>query len=218
MLAVQAAGARTWPARGCCAGAIVWLACAHTLGHKAHVCTSPCWQLHCDGRQLAFYALQCMRNPTPQLAPLVVCCPCRWPREFEGTAFPDYLGWMALAYVVSLLDAPAISIPCGLTHAGAAIAARAQCPLRSTTACARWRCLSPSVLCACTRQQAVLNVGGGAYAGCWQRSRLTRSPLPLQHLVGAAAVPHCHLCSQLMRSQSLHCHAYCLQDCQSVCK
>jgi amidase len=36
-----------------------------------------------------------------------------WPREVGGEQQPDYLGWMRSAYVVSVLHAPAASVPAG---------------------------------------------------------------------------------------------------------
>lgn len=41
-----------------------------------------------------------------------------WPREFEGQALPTYISWMMVACVISLLDAPAICLPCGVSASG----------------------------------------------------------------------------------------------------
>ena len=43
---------------------------------------------------------------------------CRWVQEFQGTKFQTYIDWMALASVISLLDVPALSLPCGFTTEG----------------------------------------------------------------------------------------------------
>lgn len=41
-----------------------------------------------------------------------------WVREIDGKAMPDYLGWMRSAYLVSVLRAPAASVPAGFTPDG----------------------------------------------------------------------------------------------------
>lgn len=38
--------------------------------------------------------------------------------ECDGTAFPDYIGWMAIGYAVSIAGLPALSLPCGKTSDG----------------------------------------------------------------------------------------------------
>jgi amidase len=41
-----------------------------------------------------------------------------WVREIDGEAMPDYLGWMRSAYLISVLRAPAASVPAGFSPEG----------------------------------------------------------------------------------------------------
>jgi hypothetical protein len=49
------------------------------------------------------------------------CCACSWPREFEGQRFAKYVDWMRTCSAISVLQLPAISIPCGTTQSGEAM-------------------------------------------------------------------------------------------------
>jgi amidase len=42
----------------------------------------------------------------------------RYPESCNGVAFDNYVGWLAIVYAITLLGAPAISIPCGFTKSG----------------------------------------------------------------------------------------------------
>jgi hypothetical protein len=42
----------------------------------------------------------------------------RWPQEFEGHKFSNYIEWMKCCSLISGLDLPAVSVPCGVTAAG----------------------------------------------------------------------------------------------------
>lgn len=54
--------------------------------------------------------------PTSIVAPYAIDE--RYVASCDGTAFADYLQWMAIAYVISLTGCPAISVPAGFTDAG----------------------------------------------------------------------------------------------------
>ena len=54
--------------------------------------------------------------PTAQVPPFDVELP--YPREIEGVAMADYIDWMKSCYLISVLETPAISVPCGLTPEG----------------------------------------------------------------------------------------------------
>lgn len=54
--------------------------------------------------------------PTVQLAPFPV--EVEWPDEIEGVKYDNYLQWMQSCCAISLLGAPAISVPCGFTPGG----------------------------------------------------------------------------------------------------
>jgi amidase len=41
-----------------------------------------------------------------------------WPREVDGSKFTNYLQWMQSCCAITLLGAPAISVPCGFTQGG----------------------------------------------------------------------------------------------------
>lgn len=45
----------------------------------------------------------------------------RWPREFGEHKFKTYIDWMKSCSLISGLDLPALSVPCGLTAAGAGL-------------------------------------------------------------------------------------------------
>ena len=42
----------------------------------------------------------------------------RYVTEVEGTAFDNYVTWLALSFAITLTTCPAISVPCGLTRSG----------------------------------------------------------------------------------------------------
>ncbi len=44
--------------------------------------------------------------------------PHRWIQEVEGTKFDNYVDWMMMAYVFSLVDVPVLCLPCGMTADG----------------------------------------------------------------------------------------------------
>ena len=44
--------------------------------------------------------------------------PPRWIQEVEGTKFDNYVDWMMMAYVFSLVDVPVLCLPCGMTADG----------------------------------------------------------------------------------------------------
>lgn len=58
----------------------------------------------------------------------LLCCPCamvapfdvdiRWIQEVEGTKFDNYVDWMMMAYVFSLVNVPVLCLPCGMTADG----------------------------------------------------------------------------------------------------
>ncbi|GHH62237.1 amidase [Streptosporangium violaceochromogenes] len=54
--------------------------------------------------------------PVSQVPPFPVEEP--YVTEIGGRALPDYLAWMRSAYWISVLHAPAISVPCGFTSGG----------------------------------------------------------------------------------------------------
>ncbi|MBB2912889.1 amidase [Streptosporangium becharense] len=54
--------------------------------------------------------------PVSQVPPFPVEAP--YVSEINGEALPDYLAWMRSAYWVSVLHAPAASVPCGFTAGG----------------------------------------------------------------------------------------------------
>ncbi|MEM8564607.1 MAG: amidase [Pseudomonadota bacterium] len=54
--------------------------------------------------------------PATQVSPFPV--ENEWVREIEGTTLTDYLEWMSICCVISVLGLPAISVPCGFTQAG----------------------------------------------------------------------------------------------------
>lgn len=43
---------------------------------------------------------------------------CRWLKEVEGKTFTNYVQWLIMTFVISLVDHPALSLPCGLSRAG----------------------------------------------------------------------------------------------------
>lgn len=45
----------------------------------------------------------------------------RWPREFGEHKFKTYIDWMKSCSLISGLDLPALSVPCGLTAAGTSV-------------------------------------------------------------------------------------------------
>ncbi|MBB4704747.1 Asp-tRNA(Asn)/Glu-tRNA(Gln) amidotransferase A subunit family amidase [Sphaerisporangium siamense] len=54
--------------------------------------------------------------PVSQVPPFPVEEP--YVTEVAGTPMPDYLAWMRSAYWISVLHAPAASVPCGFTPEG----------------------------------------------------------------------------------------------------
>ncbi|MFC7643434.1 amidase [Streptosporangium lutulentum] len=54
--------------------------------------------------------------PVSQVPPFPVDAP--YVSEINGQALPDYLSWMRSAYWISVLHAPAASVPCGFTGDG----------------------------------------------------------------------------------------------------
>ncbi|MEU8381998.1 amidase [Streptosporangium sp. NPDC048865] len=54
--------------------------------------------------------------PVSQVPPFPVDAP--YVSEINGEALPDYLAWMRSAYWISVLHAPAASVPCGFTPGG----------------------------------------------------------------------------------------------------
>jgi amidase len=56
------------------------------------------------------------------LCPTVICPPfdaaTPWPREVGGHTFANYVGWMKACSLLSALDVPAVSVPCGVTSTG----------------------------------------------------------------------------------------------------
>ncbi|MFI7532328.1 amidase [Streptosporangium sp. NPDC049376] len=55
-------------------------------------------------------------TPVSQVPPFPVGEP--YVSEIDGEPMPDYLAWMRSAYWISVLHAPAISVPCGFTRDG----------------------------------------------------------------------------------------------------
>lgn len=57
-----------------------------------------------------------------------LCTPCvmvppfdvriRWLREAQGKKFTNYVQWLIMTFAISLVDAPALSLPCGLSKTG----------------------------------------------------------------------------------------------------
>lgn len=54
--------------------------------------------------------------PTTQVAPFPH--EKEWVTDIDGTAMSDYLEWMSICCVITVLDLPAISVPCGFTDDG----------------------------------------------------------------------------------------------------
>jgi amidase len=54
--------------------------------------------------------------PSTQVAPFDHSV--EWVREIDGVEMRDYLEWMSICCVITILDLPAISIPCGFTEDG----------------------------------------------------------------------------------------------------
>lgn len=54
--------------------------------------------------------------PTTQVLPFDVTEP--WPREIEGTRMSTYIEWQKSCILISALENPAISVPCGFTEEG----------------------------------------------------------------------------------------------------
>ena len=54
--------------------------------------------------------------PTTQVPPFDINLP--YPREIEGAPMADYVEWMKSCYLISILETPAISVPCGFTQEG----------------------------------------------------------------------------------------------------
>nr|BFE88951.1 hypothetical protein GCM10020093_115520 [Planobispora longispora] len=54
--------------------------------------------------------------PVSQVPPFPVDAP--YVSEINGEPLPDYLAWMRSAYWISVLHAPAASVPCGFTGSG----------------------------------------------------------------------------------------------------
>ncbi|GII02463.1 amidase [Planobispora takensis] len=63
-----------------------------------------------------FDAYDFLIAPVSQVPPFPVDAP--YVTEINGEELPDYLAWMRSAYWVSVLHAPAASVPCGFTSAG----------------------------------------------------------------------------------------------------
>ena len=43
---------------------------------------------------------------------------CRWLKQVGDTTFTNYVEWLLMTFAFSLVDVPAISVPCGLTATG----------------------------------------------------------------------------------------------------
>ncbi len=43
---------------------------------------------------------------------------CRWLKEVQGRTFSNYVQWLIMTFAISLVDAPALSLPCGLSSKG----------------------------------------------------------------------------------------------------
>jgi amidase len=54
--------------------------------------------------------------PTTQVPPFDVNQP--YVTEIEGVRMENYIDWMKSCYLVSIVESPAISVPCGLTSEG----------------------------------------------------------------------------------------------------
>ncbi|WP_031160038.1 amidase [Streptosporangium roseum] len=68
-------------------------------------------------RMTAFFdAYDFLIAPVSQVPPFPVDAP--YVSEINGEALPDYLAWMRSAYWISVLHAPAASVPCGFTAGG----------------------------------------------------------------------------------------------------
>ncbi|GAA3445815.1 amidase [Planomonospora venezuelensis] len=63
-----------------------------------------------------FDAYDFLLAPVSQVPPFPVDAP--YVSEINGEALPDYLAWMRSAYWISVLHAPAASVPCGFTRGG----------------------------------------------------------------------------------------------------
>ncbi len=65
---------------------------------------------------------QTFRDYDLVLAPTVPVTPFPWTNlylaEMEGKALKNYYHWLALTYVITIVNNPAISIPCGVDHQG----------------------------------------------------------------------------------------------------
>lgn len=56
---------------------------------------------------------------------------CRWPAEVEGKQYSNYIEWLLLTFAFSLVDVPAISVPCGVTGSGLPVGLQIVGPHRS---------------------------------------------------------------------------------------
>jgi amidase len=54
--------------------------------------------------------------PSTQLPPFDVELP--YPREIEGVPIANYVDWMKACYLISIVETPSISVPCGFTPEG----------------------------------------------------------------------------------------------------
>ena len=85
-----------------------------TLGELA-----ACQEAHANlyQRGVAFFeTYDYLILPAVQVAPFPV--EVEWPDEVEGVKYDNYLQWMQACCAITLLGAPAISVPCGFTPGG----------------------------------------------------------------------------------------------------
>ena len=63
-------------------------------------------------------ALHRSHRTVPTLLTAKPALTCRWLKQVGDTIFTNYVGWLLMTFAFSLVDVPAISVPCGLTAAG----------------------------------------------------------------------------------------------------
>jgi amidase len=69
-----------------------------------------------DAAHAFFQTHDLLLCPTVVLAPFDASLP--WPKELNGHAFDNYVAWMKACSLLSALDLPAVSVPCGVTTQG----------------------------------------------------------------------------------------------------
>lgn len=69
-----------------------------------------------DETRQFFQRHDCLVLPVTQVAPFPVTT--RYPAEVAGAAMADYIDWMRSCFYVTMMAAPAVSVPAGFTGTG----------------------------------------------------------------------------------------------------